>query len=185
MTEIPLPNPSPAEGERGNFSPASVPLPHGRERESEAKLSRERGPLRSHAKRMRSEQTPAEHRLWQILRAKRLGGYKFNRQVPIDGYIVDFVCLGKRLIIEADGGQHSESDYDIRRDTYLKAQGFRILRFWNNDIFDNEEGVLTSILNALTEPLSPTPLPLKGRGANQGQSPAEGERGYSERISNG
>src|SRR4051812_32409606 len=143
MSETPLPNPSPAEGERGYLAASAdpVPLPPRRERDSEAKLSRERGRLRSHAKRMRSEQTPAEHRLWQILRAKRLAGYKFKRQLPIDGYIVDFACPKRRLIIEADGGQHCESAYDKARDHHLTSQGFRVLRICNNDIFENEEGV--------------------------------------------
>jgi very-short-patch-repair endonuclease len=113
---------------------------------------------------MRGTQTAAEHRLWQILRGKRLAGYKFKRQLPIDDYIVDFVCLGRRLIVEADGGQHYENSRDVRRDAYLHIQGFRILRFWNNDIFDNEEGVLTRILHALRSPL-PNPSPAKGRGA--------------------
>ena len=120
--------------------------------------------LRQRARSMRSQQTGAEHRLWQILRAKRLAGYKFKRQLPIDDYIVDFACLNERLIIEADGGQHSENTRDRRRDEYLREQGFRVLRFWNNDIFNNEEGVLTSILNALQSPLSPTPPPQRGEG---------------------
>ena len=120
---------------------------------------------------MRREATPAEHRLWQILRAKRLAGYKFKRQLPIDHYIVDFACPRQRLIIEADGGQHSESRYDFQRDAYLIQQGFRVLRFWNNDIFENEEGVLTSILDALQAPLPArlrraSPPPLKGGGAD-------------------
>ena len=113
---------------------------------------------------MRSNPTEAENRLWQILRAKRLAGYKFKRQLPIDYYVVDFACLRHRLIIEADGGQHSESEGDARRDAYLRAQGFRVMRFWNNDIFENEEGVLTLILEALESPL-PNPSPAEGRGA--------------------
>ena len=115
--------------------------------------------IRSRAKEMRSAPTEAEQRLWQILRAKRLSGFKFERQVPIDSFIVDFVCLARRLIIEADGGQHGE--VDGKRDFYLKAQGFRVLRFWNNDIFNNEEGVVERILEALEAPL---PQPLSRRG---------------------
>jgi very-short-patch-repair endonuclease len=112
---------------------------------------------------MRSNQTDAEHRLWQILRAKRLSGYKFKRQVPIDHYIVDFACLARRLIVEADGGQHGGAA-DAERDRYLVAQGFRLLRFWNNDILNNEDGVVSRILDALTAPL-PNPSPAEGRGA--------------------
>jgi len=118
---------------------------------------------------MRSEPTPAEHRLWQILRAKRLVGYKFKRQLPIDDYIADFACPKQRLIVEVDGGQHSENLHDEKRDGHLLGQGFRILRFWNTDIFDNEEGVLTSILNALT-------APLPARALRESPSPAEGGR---------
>jgi len=113
---------------------------------------------------MRSQQTDAEHRLWQILRAHRFAGYKFRRQVPIDFYIADFVCFARRLIIELDGGQHAGSTSDKRRDTYLKRQGFRVLRIWNNDLFENEEGVAELIRAALGGPLSPTPLPRGERG---------------------
>ena len=130
--------------------------------------SRERGrrisKLRSRAKEMRSQPTEAEHRLWQLLRAHRFSGYKFKQQVPLDFYIVDFVCFARRLIIEVDGGQHAESSGDARRDAYLKAQGFRILRFWNNDIFENEEGVGELIFRLCVCPLSPTPLPQGERG---------------------
>jgi very-short-patch-repair endonuclease len=115
---------------------------------------------------MRGDATPAEHRLWQILRAKRLADYKFKRQLPIDHYIVDFACLQQRVIVEADGGQHSNSTRDERRDAYLRAQGFRVLRFWNTDIFDNEEGVLASILNALDRPPLPNPSSSRGEGAS-------------------
>jgi very-short-patch-repair endonuclease len=119
--------------------------------------------LLKRARSMRSAPTDAEHRLWQILRAKRLAGFKFKRQVRIDSFIVDFVCLNRRLIIEADGGHHGEEN-DTARDAYLNAQGFRILRFWNNDIFNNEEGVIESILAALSAPL-PNPSPAEGRWA--------------------
>ena len=111
---------------------------------------------------MRSAPTDAEQRLWSILRAKQLSGYKFKRQQPIGSFIVDFVSIRHRLIIEADGGQHS-SEVDGRRDAYLKAQGYRILRFWNNDILTNEEGVALTILDALDRP-SPQPLSPRERG---------------------
>lgn len=164
--QSPLP-PSGGRGAEEHGCPASAPLPAAGEGRLAQSASGERGHkevLRRRAKQMRSQQTPAEARLWRILRAKRLAGYKFKRQLPIDSYIVDFACLGHRLIIEVDGGQHSESESDRHRDAYLNAQGFRILRFWNNDIFKNEEGVYDAILTALQAPL-PNP------------SPAEGERG--------
>jgi len=120
---------------------------------------------------MRSEPTDAERALWQLLRAKRFVGYKFKRQVPIDRYIVDFVCFANRLIIEADGSQHAESQYDAERDAYLAAQGFRISRFWNNDILTKTEGVSEAIWAALQDESStpsPQPLSRKGRGALEG-----------------
>jgi len=113
---------------------------------------------------MRSQPTEAEHRLWQLLRAHRFSGYKFKQQVPLDFYIVDFVCFARRLIFEVDGGQHAESLGDARRDAYLKAQGFRILRIWNNDIFENEEGVGEQSLSALRLPPLPDPSPARGEG---------------------
>ena len=115
------------------------------------------------AKRMRREPTDAERKLWSILRAKRLAGWKFKRQEQIDRYIVDFVCFGARLIVEADGSQHAESEADAARDAYLTGQGFRLLRFWNNDILTNPDGVATAILAALETPL-PNPSPARGEG---------------------
>jgi very-short-patch-repair endonuclease len=115
---------------------------------------------------MRTEATDAEHRLWQILRAHRFAGYKFRRQVPLDFYIADFVCLAERLIIEFDGGQHAESTGDARRDAYLTAQGFRVVRIWNNELFTNEEGVAEAILSALRKPPLPNPSPARGEGLN-------------------
>lgn len=113
---------------------------------------------------MRSAPTDAEHRLWQILRAKRFCGFKFKRQVLIDHYIADFACLSRRLIIEADGSQHADCPGDARRDAYLKARGFTVLRLWNNDILNDEEATGAAIYDALTAPL-PNPSPAEGRGA--------------------
>jgi very-short-patch-repair endonuclease len=100
------------------------------------------------AKTMRAEPTDAERRLWQLLRAHRLGAFKFKRQVPIEGYIVDFVCFEAHLIVEADGGQHAGSAPDAIRDQRLAALGFRILRVWNTDVLKNPEGAATAILAA-------------------------------------
>ena len=131
----------------------TVPPPSAGEGKLARSDSRERGALlRKRAKAMRSDATPAEHRLWQILRAKRFDGYKFKRQLPIDHYIADFVCIGQKLIIEADGGQHSENAHDACRDAYLQSQGFRILRFWNNDILRDEDAVMETIFRALHDP---------------------------------
>jgi very-short-patch-repair endonuclease len=101
-------------------------------------------PVNRHfAKAMRSNATDAERKLWSMLRGGRLAGL-----VPMDGYIVDFVCFEARLIVEADGGQHSESQSDVTRDRHFEAQGFRTLRFWNADILTNPDGVWTLIAEA-------------------------------------
>ncbi|WP_281004574.1 endonuclease domain-containing protein [Notoacmeibacter ruber] len=100
------------------------------------------------ARQMRRDPTPAENALWQMLKGRKLGGLKFRRQQPLGRFIVDFVCLEKRLIVEADGGQHAESASDTERDAYFKQQGYRVLRFWNDDILRNSDGVAQHILSA-------------------------------------
>ncbi len=95
---------------------------------------------------MRRAPTDAEKALWRILRDRRLSTLKFRRQVPIDPYIVDFVCLEQRLIVEADGAQHAENPRDTTRDAFLAEQGFQILRFWNHDILTNPKMVAETIL---------------------------------------
>jgi len=101
---------------------------------------------RQFAKSMRNEPTDAEHALWQILRGKRLEGMRFRRQHPIENYIVDFICLGERLIIEMDGSQHAGSAYDQKRDTKLKAPGYTVLRFWNEEVLEEPVLVADKIL---------------------------------------
>jgi very-short-patch-repair endonuclease len=110
------------------------------------------------AKALRNKMTEAERRLWYWLRAHRLADHKFKRQVPIGSYIVDFACLGRKLIVEVDGGQHAESLSDKRRDAWLKTQSFAVLRFWNSDVLKNTEGVLELILLALNDRPSPGAL---------------------------
>ena len=117
------------------------------------------------AKYLRHRMTESETRLWRHLRAHRLNGEKFRRQQPIGSYVVDFVHFGARLIVEADGGHHNDAPRDERRDAWLRAQGFKVLRFWNNEIMNNLEGVLVSIMAAVNEaPLSPSPSPARGEG---------------------
>ena len=96
---------------------------------------------RAFAKSLRTDSTDAERRLWSVLRAGQLDGLKFKRQVPLDGYILDFVCFEAKLIIELDGGQHSGSAADLLRDEHFLAAGFRTLRFRNNDVLENLDGV--------------------------------------------
>ena len=131
----------------------------------------------ANAKALRSNQTKAEERLWYHLRAHRFLGLKFRRQKPMGRYIVDFVCLEQRLIIELDGGQHAEQvHYDQDRDAWLRSQGYTVLRFWNNDVMQQLESVLEQIRCALGSRsrrcptscihavVSPDPSPTSGRG---------------------
>ena len=100
------------------------------------------------SRKLRNNLTEAEKYLWYVLRAENLG-FKFRRQEPIGNYIVDFVCYQKKLIIELDGGQHYESADDKERDEWLKSQGFAILRFWNNEVLENRDGVVLKIMQHL------------------------------------
>ena len=116
------------------------------------------------ARSLRRALTPAEFVLWTRLRGRQLGGFKFARQGPIDRYYVDFVCRERRLIIELDGGQHSERPEDGQRDSELSALGYRVIRIWNNDVIENLDGVLETLLSELEKsPPHPGPLPASGR----------------------
>jgi very-short-patch-repair endonuclease len=97
------------------------------------------------ARRLRVNQTDAETVLRNRIRNRQIDGHKFVRQVPISGYICDFVCRERRLVIEVDGGQQNESSADVIRDRRLTEDGYRVLRLWNNDVLGNTEGVLTTI----------------------------------------
>ncbi len=95
---------------------------------------------------MRHIATDAEKKLWRLLRSRQLDAFKFRRQAPIGAYIVDFVCHENRLVVEVDGGQHADSAKDMERDQWLKNVGYRVLRYWNNDVLKNPSGVLESLL---------------------------------------
>ncbi len=104
------------------------------------------------AKRLRRDQTDAERLLWARLRDRQLNGYKFRRQRPIERYVVDFVCIERRLVVELDGGQHAEQmSKDDLRTAEIVRRGFRVIRFWNNDVIANIEGVLEAIAVKLSE----------------------------------
>ena len=97
------------------------------------------------ARKLRVNQTDAETVLWNRIRNRQIDGHKFVRQQPMSGYIRDFVCRERFLIVEVDGGQHNESAADVVRDRRLNEEGYTVLRFWNNDVLGNLEGVLTTI----------------------------------------
>ncbi len=108
--------------------------------------------LMHNGRNLRKNMTPAEWRLWQYLRGKQLGGYRFRRQQPLGQYILDFVCVNAKLVIEIDGGQHAEQTaYDEMRTRYLQNLGFTVIRFWNNEVLQQTDAVLTAILHKLEE----------------------------------
>jgi len=106
------------------------------------------------AKKLRINSTDTEKYLWKYLRERQLEGFKFRRQHPIGKYIVDFVNLERKIIIELDGGQHLENKKDKLRDKWLEKQGYEVLRFWDNEVLTNVEGVLEVIREKI---LSPSP----------------------------
>ena len=113
------------------------------------KLERRPGAIKR-ARELRRSETNVEQRLWHALRDRGLLGAKFRRQVPIDRFVVDFACVEHKLVIELDGSQHAiQNEHDTFRDSVLGAKGFRVLRFWNNEVVENLEGVLESIRTAL------------------------------------
>jgi very-short-patch-repair endonuclease len=127
---------------------------------------------RDFARSLRNNSTDAERKLWNVLRAEKLKGYKFRRQAAIGDYVVDFVCFSHKLVVELDGGQHNEAEhkqYDEKRSNWLYSRGFHVLRFWNHDVFENIDGIADVILCALEDArrtLAPPPspaLPAEGR----------------------
>ena len=100
------------------------------------------------ARSLRSNLTYSENKLWSHIRKRQINKLKFRRQHPIGNFIVDFVCLEKKIVIEIDGGQHNENaDYDLQRTKWLENEGYKILRFWNNEVLENTDSVLEVIYN--------------------------------------
>jgi len=121
--------------------------------------------MKALARTLRSDSIDAERELWKYLRAHRMAGFKFRRQMVIEPYIVDFVCIEARLIVEADGGQHLEQlEADRTRTEFLESLGYKILRFWNHDILSDAHAVLEKIRTYLNDVPSPQPSP-GGRGS--------------------
>jgi very-short-patch-repair endonuclease len=115
------------------------------------------------AKKLRINSTDTEKYLWKYLRGRQLEGFKFRCQQPIGKYIADFINLERKIIIEVDGGQHLENKKDKLRDKWLEEQGYEVLRFWDNEVLTNIEGVMESIRKKIYSP-SPSPSPSEGRG---------------------
>lgn len=118
------------------------------------------------ARSLRKASTPAENKLWDALRRKQIHSLRFRRQYPLGTYFADFVCLPARLIVEVDGGQHADDEgliYDRKRTAWLEGQRFRVLRFWNHEVFENMDVVLDRIADAVKAPLPLAPS-RKGRG---------------------
>ncbi|WP_375244489.1 DUF559 domain-containing protein [Sphingomonas parapaucimobilis] len=168
----PLPQPlPPAGGEPVVFGggdcppPQAHPLPQaGGDRGEGPRPFREDRPTRQ-ARELRLNPTDAERRLWRALSRRQVAGVRFNRQVPVGRYIADFAARSEKLIVEVDGGQHDErAAYDEARTRYLAAQGWRVIRFWNNDVLQNLEGVVATIERALAEKPSPSPSRLREGG---------------------
>ena len=123
------------------------------------------------ARTLRRNMTDAEKLLWRFLRDRQLSGYKFHRQHPIGPFIVDFVCLEKKLIIEVDGGQHSKQlEADSKRSDYFEERGYRVLRFWNSEVLEENESVLNVILSSLVEDIPPHPAPLPQKRGGEGNA---------------
>jgi very-short-patch-repair endonuclease len=114
------------------------------------------------ARELRKNANDAEQRLWSLLRAKQLSGYKFRRQYPIVNYIADFACISARLVIEVDGDTHGNDEAearDAKRTEYIERLGYRVIRFWNDQVFNATDGVIETILDALgtNTALDPSP----------------------------
>ena len=112
------------------------------------------GQKRDLARALRRNPSDVERIMWRLVRDRRFEGTKFRRQVPIGPFVADFASIEHRVVVELDGGQHADSAYDRRRDDFMRDAGWRVLRFWNNDVMKNREGVLLMLQQAVA--LTPT-----------------------------
>ena len=124
---------------------------------------------RSTAKALRGEMTEAEQRLWFHLRRRQLGGFRFRRQHPVGPFVVDFICIERRLVVEVDGSQHLASATDRARDAWLRGRDLRVLRFWNHEVLEHTEQVLSAMLQVLGEasPIRPSGTFPRARGKDR------------------
>jgi very-short-patch-repair endonuclease len=127
------------------------------------------------ARLLRRSATEAEQRLWAALRDRRLEKYKFRRQYPIGHYIVDFACTKHRLVVEVDGGQHADSAADPRRTAWLESRGWRVIRFWNNEVLTSTRSVAEAVVQAL-EANRPSPSQPSGPGPSLSRDAGEGQK---------
>jgi len=169
MFKIPPPQSSPWKGEedinpyplKGGGSSVPFPFEGGRGwgcNQGDKQMTRISPHTKQRSRALRRDQTDAERFLWKRLRKKQILGYKFRRQHPLGNYILDFVCLEARLVIEVDGSQHSNDEYyDEKRTRYLDRSGFRVLRFWNNEVLEDPDSVLEIIYRELERDILPPP----------------------------
>ena len=152
----------PLRGVEDKPSPAAAPILHPAKRgggaeQSEAEggnaastsRSRRKPGATERARALRWVENEAEALLWFELKARKLGGFQFTRQLPIGPYFADFACRRQKLVVEIDGSQHADSQYDRRRDEFMRAQGYSVLRFWNTDVLKHRTSVCETILAAL------------------------------------
>ena len=175
-----------AQNPKRESSPITPPLRGSRQGKGVSPQARRWGEIKrqytpqtlQNAQTFRETRTDAEGLLWHYLRDKQLDGHKFRRQQPIGPYIVDFACMPQKLLIELDGGQHAQQHtYDQKRDAFLREQGYKILRFWNNEVFENCFEVLENIYVALHHH-----SPLEGESVSQGRQPAAEPVGGDELV---
>jgi very-short-patch-repair endonuclease len=150
---------SPPPLQRGRVR-EGVFLPLAQEMVAKMTKAKRTKPAKQAARRLRKQPTDSETKLWSRLRRRQVGNIRFRRQSPIGPYVVDFVCAEIRLIVEVDGGQHSWREaQDARRTEWLESQGYRLIRFWDNEVNENIEGVLEKIVLVATETPPPRPSP--------------------------